>query len=161
MSAVMTVQQIGDVVALAAAGDQYMTAERMTGERVQLWMYAILTEAPEMTFEQARQAIGHYYARVGNSMQIVDLIETWEKLAGKAQEPHLLARDVRIARRMGLVSRDWHEKKPLPADVVERIEKWRADDAAERAELDAKLDALAEGKRLQLDVGGGGQSVIR
>lgn len=149
----MTVQQIGEVVALAAAGDQYMTADRMTGERVQLWMYAILTEAPEMTFEQAQQAIGHYYARVGNSMQIGDLIETWEKLAGKAQAAHLLARDVRIARSMGLVPRDWDERKQLPADVVARIEAWRTEQAAERAELNREIDSAVTGKPLRLDVG--------
>lgn len=148
----MTAAQIGEVVALAAAGDQYMTADRMTGERVQLWMYAILTEAPEMTFEQARQSIGHYYARVGNSMQIGDLIETWEKLAGKAQSAHLLARDVRMARRMGLVSRDWHEARQLPADVVLKLDEWRAKESAERVELDKKIAAAEDGKRLQLEV---------
>lgn len=153
MSAVMTVQQIGDVVALAAAGDQYMTAERMTGERVQLWMYAILTEAPEMTFPQAQEAVGHFYARVGNSMQIGDLIETWEKLAGKSQAPHLLARDVRMARRMGLVPRDWHEAKQLPAGVVVKLDEWRAKESAERAELEERVAAAEDGKRLRLDVG--------
>ena len=75
MSPAMNAEQIGEVVALAAAGDQYMTADRMTAERMQLWMYAILTEAPEMTLEQAKQSIGHFYARVGKSMQIGDLID--------------------------------------------------------------------------------------
>lgn len=149
----MTAQQIGEVVALAAAGDKFMNAERMTGERVQLWMYAILTEAPEMTFDQARQAVGHYYARIGVSMQINDLIETWESLIGKAQAAHLLARDVRIARSMGLVPRDWDERKQLPADVVERIEAWRTEQAAERAELNREIDSAVSGKPLRLDVG--------
>ncbi|RZT66770.1 hypothetical protein [Leucobacter luti] len=149
----MTAAQIGEVVALAAAGDQYMTAERMTSERVQLWMYAILTEAPEMTFDQAQCSIGHYYARVGRSMQIGDLISTWEQLAGKAQAPVELARDVRMARRFGLVPRDWHESKQLPSEVVARLDAWRADQSAEREQLNREIAAAEDGKRLRLDVG--------
>lgn len=154
MTAVMTIEQIGEVVALAAAGDRYMTADRMTGERVQLWMYAILTEAPEMTFGEAQQAVGHYYARVGDSMQIGDLIKAWEELAGKAQSAHLLARDVRVARSLGLVARDWHERDQLPADVVARLSEWRAAQAAEREELGRQIEAAEANRQpLQLDMG--------
>ena len=153
MSPAMNAEQIGEVVALAAAGDQYMTADRMTAERMQLWMYAILTEAPEMTLEQAKQSIGHFYARVGKSMQIGDLIETWEKLAGKSQAPHLLARDVRMARSMRLVPRDWDEKKQLPIEVVAKLDQWRADTAAERAALDKQLEAGDDVKPLAIDAG--------
>lgn len=149
----MTREQIGDVVALAIAGDRYMTADKMTEELVQLWMYAILTEAPEMTFDQARKTIGHYYARIGRSMQVGDLIETWEKLAGKAQALHLRARDVRIARSMGLVPPDWHEKRQLPAHILAKIEQWRANGRAERAAIERSSAALAQGKQLRLSVG--------
>ncbi len=151
--AAMSPKQIGDVVALAAAGDQYMTAERMTSERVQLWMYAILTEAPEMTFEQAKHTIGHFYARVGKSMQIADLISTWESLAGKSQSRVELARDVRIARRFGLVGRDWPETKQLPAEAVAGLASWRAEQASQRQQLDKEIAAAEEGKQLRLDVG--------
>lgn len=151
--AAMTPHQIGEVVALAAAGDQYMNAERMTSERVQLWMYAILTEAPEMTFEQAKQTIGHFYARLGKSMQIADLISTWEVLAGKSQSRVDLARDVRIARRFSLVSRDWPETRQLPAEAVARIAAWRAEQASQREQLDKEIAAAEDGKQLRLDVG--------
>ena len=151
--AAMTPEQIGDVVALAAAGDQYMTAERMTSERVQLWMYAILTEAPEMTFEQAKHTIGHFYARLGKSMQIADLISTWELLAGKSQSRVELARDVRIARRFGLVPRDWPESRQLPAEAVAGLAAWRAEQAAQREQLDKEIAAAGNGQQLRLDVG--------
>lgn len=151
--AAMTPQQIGEVVALAAAGDQYMTAERMTSERVQLWMYAILTEAPEMTFEQAKHTIGHFYARLGKSMQIADLISTWEVLAGKSQSRVELARDVRVARRLGLVPGGWPESKPLPAEAVAGLAGWRAEEASRREQLDKEIAAAENGRRLQLEVG--------
>jgi len=151
--AAMTPQQIGEVVALAAAGDQYMTADRMTSERVQLWMYAILTEAPEMTFEQAKHTIGHFYARVGKSMQIADLISTWEVLAGKSQSRVDLARDVRMARRFGLVPRDWPETKQLPAEAVAGLAAWRAEQASAREELDKAIATAESGKQLRLEVG--------
>lgn len=147
----MTPQQIGDVVALAAAGDPFMTADKMTHERTQIWMYAILTEAPEMTLAEAERAVGYYYARVGKSMQIGDLISVWEDMAGKAQSRVLLARDVRIARRFQLVPADWDEKRQLPADVVSRLEQWRADEAAKRKDMDREIAAAETGKRLRLE----------
>lgn len=149
----MTAKEITKVVALAADGDKFMTADKMTEGRIQLWMYAILTEAPEMTLEQAQQAIGHYYARLGDSMQIGDLIQTWETLAGKAQAPHLLARDVRVARSIGLVDRDWDEKKRLPLEVVDKLTQWRKKQAEERAQLEQEITAATDGKQLRLSVG--------
>lgn len=149
----MDAEQMGRIIALAASNNDFMTVDKMTPERVQIWMFGILTEAPEMTFEEAQGAIGYYYARVGNSMKLKDLIETWEMLAGKAQAPSVLAHDVRVARGMGLVSRDWHEKKQLPADVVAKLAEWRAERDAATAELERKIDAAVAGERLQLDVG--------
>jgi len=152
-SPAMTAEQMGRIIALAASNNDYMTVDKMSPERIQIWMFGILTEAPEMTFEQAQHAIGHYYARIGDSMKLRDLIETWEQLAGKAQAPHLLARDVRMARSMRLVPRDWDEKKQLPADVVGKLERWRAKEAGERAEVERSIMAAEEDKRLNLEVG--------
>ena len=149
----MTAEQMGRIIALAASNNDYMTVEKMSPERIQIWMFGILTEAPEMTYEEAQRAIGHYYARVGDSMKLKDLIECWEAQAGKAQSAAELARDVRLARRFGLVDRDWHEKKQLPAEVVGKLDTWRAEQAAEREQINREIADAEDGKRLALDVG--------
>lgn len=137
MSPAMTPAQIGEVVALAAAGDKFMSAERMTGERVQLWMYAILSEASEMTLADAKETIAFYYARVGQSLQVDELIRLWEERAGKAQLAVEAARDVRVARRLGFVPKDWHEKRALPVEALSKLAEYRAAQKAERDRVES------------------------
>lgn len=147
----MTQKEMSEVIGLATENDRFMTADKQTHGRVQTWMYGILTEAPEMTKPEAEAAIGYYYARVGGSMDLKDLIDVWEEQKGKTQSRVLLARDVRIARRFGLVPADWDEKRQLPAEVVTKLEQWRADAAQERKDMDRQIAAAENGKRLRLE----------
>lgn len=154
MSPAMTPTEIGEVVALAAAGDKFMSAERMTGERVQLWMYAILSEASEMTLVEAKETIAFYYARVGQSLQVDELIRLWEERAGKAQLAVEAARDVRVARLLGFVPKDWHEKRALPVEAAQKLAKFRADEKAERDRVESGyMLGTTNVSTLALDVG--------
>ncbi|QIK63811.1 hypothetical protein G7068_11895 [Leucobacter viscericola] len=150
----MTPQEIGEVVALAAAGDQYMSSERMTGERVALWVYAIQSEAPEMTLAEARDTIAHYYARVGKSLQVDELISLWEQRSGKAQRAVEIARDVRVARSLGFVSRDWHEKRALPREALAKLAEYREAQKLEREQVESSyMLGTTNASPLALDVG--------
>lgn len=132
----MTPSEVAALLSLSAELDRYATADKTTKEKVVAWTAVIASEAPGMTFDEARQVAISYYGTAGESLTVYALIDLWKR--GKRLAPHQIAADVRSAKARGLVDRSWDPFTPLPSVVAGKLAAARADaqDAAP-AELES------------------------
>lgn len=146
----MTPSEVADLLSLSVELDRYATADKMTKEKVVAWAAVFAQEAPLMTFAEAQPLVIRFYGSAGDSLTPYALIDLWK--AENRMMPSQIAADVRVAKRLRIISASHPAAEPLPDGASRKLANYRAGVNAAVPEVEAgpagPVSALEVGRRV-------------